>query len=332
VAACSGKCGREGAGPIDSGDPGLDKQFTWCDSCWSDLYNKRMPPGLIKDLPPGAYVPFNVLPPPPSPNPLYNSLAATEHKIMAGAEVKSVATVAAAPVTGSGTFSGYLASYGRDHGGDTIMPGAMDESAAALNSGAIAWHLTDAHSDRASDVVASVTAAAVDARGLRIEGVWAPTQAAQSLRQMVRNGQRIGLSIDYYADASRPDGKGGRYLDKITIVGGAVTPKPMNPMAVITEGKGAAMVAPVVDVYADVQARHRADPEREAEDRLLAAASWPPPGMFDRKTALSLIRGAAVAASRRELDGDPEQARVQARWERDNEYSSNLHAWMAAHQ
>lgn len=323
---CSGKCGRPGAGPIDSGNPAEDQRFTWCDNCWCDLMNKKMPAGLVKDLPPGTYVPFH-----PAPLSVLElsalDSARIEHKIMPGTECKSVATIAAGPVTGSGSFSGYLASYGRDLGGDTIMPGAMDASAAALNSGQIEWHLTDSHSDRASDVVASVTAAAVDARGLRIEGMWAPTQAAQQLREMVRNGQRIGLSIDYYADAERPDGKGGRYLDKITIVGGAVTPKPMNPMAVITEGKAAAS-APIVDLYADAQARH-ADPERDADDRLLAAASWPPPGMFDRETSLALIGGAARAkAMRAPADDGAEAAR--SRWEQANRYSSDLAAWMAA--
>jgi hypothetical protein len=250
-----------------------------------------------------------------------------ERKILA-AESKTVATIAAPAVTDNGSFSGYLASYGRDHGGDTIQRGAMDETAAALNSGRIAWHLTDAHSEKASDVVATVTAAAVDSRGLRIEGTWMPTERAQALRQMVRNGAKLGLSIDYLTDASRPDGKGGRLLDRITVVGGAVTPKPMNPGAFITEGKAGAW-APVVDVYADAQARHHADPQREAEDRMLAAASWPPPGLFDRGTSLALIRSTAEAKARREAEGDPERARAQARRDRDNAYSNGLAASMA---
>jgi hypothetical protein len=209
----------------------------------------------------------------------------------------------------------------------------MNASAEALNNGRIQWHLTDSHSDRPSDVVASVTAAAVDHRGLRIEGQWAPTQAAQALRQMVRNGHKLGLSIDYLTDASRPDGKGGRLLDLITVVGGAVTPKPMNPMAYITEGKSGAW-APVVSVYDDAQARHT-DPDRDRrrrEDELLAAATWPPRGLFDRKTALSLLAGAAMAKSRRELAGDPERDREQARRDQDNRYSSDLAEWMAANR
>jgi hypothetical protein len=140
------------------------------------------------------------------------------------------------------------------------------------------------------------------------------------------------LSIDYFPTRSRPDGKGGRLLDEVLIVGGAVTPKPMNPGAIITEGKSGPW-APVVDVYADAQAQaERNNPERKAEDRLLAAVSWPPPGLFDRETSLALIRGAAEAKARREIEGDYERERVRARRDQANRYSSDLAEWMAAHR
>jgi Caudovirus prohead serine protease len=331
---CSGKCGREGAGPIDSGGrwpPAEDARRSWCDSCWADLVvYRRMPPALAKELPPGTLLPF-------SPEPLsvldYNSMAArTEHKIMAGTEVKSMTMAPTLMVTDSGSFTGYLAAYGTDLGGDTIQPGAMDETAAALNSGAIAWHLTDAHSDLASDVVATVSAAAVDSRGLRIVAQWMPTERAQNLRKMVRHGAKLGLSIDYLTDSASPDGKGGRLLNKITVVGGAVTPKPMNPGAFITEGK-AAEYAPIVDVYDDAQARH-ADPDRDRiarEDAMLAAASWPPQGMFDRKTALALMRGAALAEAARQPEDDGDRL-ARERYDENNRYCNGLAAWMAAHR
>jgi hypothetical protein len=151
---------------------------------------------------------------------------------------------------------------------------------------------------------------------------------------MVRNGQKLGLSIDYLTDSSRPDGKGGRLLAAIRIVGGAVTPHPMNPGAFITEGKAAssAIVATVGQDIADGAARaERQDPARLAEDRLLASASWPPPGLFDRKTSLALVRGAAAAeAARRPADDGDRLARE--RYEQDNAYSSGLARWMAAHR
>ena len=258
----------------------------------------------------------------------------TERKIVRGGEVKTVAMADAGPVTGAGSFTGYLAGIGnRDHGGDTIQPGAMDASAAALNSGAIAWCLTDAHSDLASDVVATVTAAAVDSRGLRIQGQWMPTERAQALRRMVRNGARLGLSIDYLTDASRPDGKGGRLLDLITVVGGAITPKPLNPMAVITEGKGGGSWAPVVGLYDSIQAERR-DPDRDRirrEDAMLAGLDWPPRGL-SRDIRLQLLNGAAAAKAARaagENDGD---RRERERWEAANTYSSNLAGWLAEHR
>jgi hypothetical protein len=322
VAACSGKCGRDGAGPVHSGDPERDRRFTWCDYCWSDLMNKRMPPGLVKDLPPGTMIPFQ-----PSP------VTVPELSALARTEAKTAATVALAPVTGSGTFSGYLAAFGRDHSGDTIQPGAMDASAAMVNSGGIVWCLTDAHSDLASDVVATVTAAAVDSRGLRIEGQWMPTERGQQLRQMVANGARLGLSIDYLTDSARPDGKGGRLLDQITVVGGAITPKPLNPMAYIIAGKGAGTWAPVTDIYADAQARRR-DPDRErrrAEDAMLAAADWPPRNL-PRDIRLSLLNGAAASKAAR-IPAFDDGARVQReRWQQANAYSYGLAEWMAANR
>lgn len=321
---CSGKCGRPGAGPYHSGDPETDKRFTWCDECWCSLANGVVPVGLR------AYVPVASLPEPSGPQ--LNAASRTEYKIMADMQAKSVAAVAAPPFTDTGSFSGYLAAFGRDLGGDTLAPGSMDDSAAALNAGRIQWHLTDAHSDRASDVVASITAAAIDHHGLRIHGQWAPTERAQALRQMVKNGHQLGLSIDYYAASSRPDGNGGRILEKVVIVGGAVTPKPMNPRAVITEGKSGPW-APVVAWCSDAHLESgRRDPEREAEDRILAAASWPPPGMFDREISLALIRDFAVAKSRRELADDSHAREMRARRDRDNQYSADITEWLAAHR
>ncbi len=292
---CSGKCGREGAGPADSQGrwpAEEDRKRSWCDSCWADLVvYRRMPAGLVKYLPPGTQVAFA---PAPVSGPELNSLARIEHKIVTGAGIKSVATIGAAPgtATGNGTFQGYLAVTGnRDHGG-------------------------------------------VDHHGLRIAGAWMPTERAQALRQMVRNGAKLGLSIDYLTDASRPDGKGGRLLDRITVVGGAVTPKPMNAAAVITEGKHAAS-APVVTVAQDIaDGSARRDPDRDRirrEDQLLAAVDWPPPGLFDRETSLALIRGAA-AAKTLAVPADEGEAMLAARYEENNNYSNGLARWMAAHR
>ena len=135
---------------------------------------------------------------------------------------------------------------------------------------------------------------------------------------------RVGVVLG--SEMSRLARTGRDWHHEITVVGGVITPKPMNSLATITESKYAAAV-PVVDVYADAQARH-ADPQRDAEDRLLEAASWPPQS-WPRDLRLDLIRGAAEAKARRELKGDPERAREQARWAADNAYSNGLRASMA---
>jgi hypothetical protein len=336
---CSGLCGREGAGPVDSGgvfSPAEDARHSWCDSCWADLVvYRRMPAVLAKYVPAGTMIPFR---PPSLSVPELSALPAAriEHKIVTSAEVKSVAMIAAAPVTGNGTFTGYLAAFGRDFGGDRLMPGSMDETAAALNSGAIRWHLTDSHSEKASDVVATVTAAVVDHYGLRIAGQWMPDETAQKLRQKVRSGAKLGLSIDYLTDASRPDGKGGRLLDRVTVVGGAVTPHPMNPGAFITESKYAASV-PVVglydDAYAESRRRERDHPDLLRQDARIAAAGWIPPGL-PRDLQLRLLDGldaaqAKALAAASMTEGD---RLLEARRDADNRYSNGLAAWMAAHR
>lgn len=111
----------------------------------------------------------------------------------------------------------------------------------------------------------------------------------------------------------------------------------MNPAAMIISGKGGASVAPVVDVFADAQARHR-DPERERRRRqakILAAAAWPPAELVDAlgvDAAYGLLEGAARAKAAQTVQSDPERVRAQARWKRDNDYSNALSAWMAAHR
>src|SRR5260370_42021489 len=121
MTACSGKCGRPGAGPADSEgrwSPEEDKRHSWCDECWSDLVvYKRMPPGLAGDLPPGTLLPFR---PAPLTVPDLSALPAAriEHKIVTGGEAKTVATITAGPGadTGSGGVTGYLAAFGRHFG------------------------------------------------------------------------------------------------------------------------------------------------------------------------------------------------------------------------
>jgi anti-sigma-K factor RskA len=50
------------------------------------------------------------------------------------------------------------------------------------------------------------------------------------------------------------------------------------------------------------------------------------------EAAYGLLEGAARAKAAQTVESDPERARVQARWKRDNDYSNARSAWMAAHR
>jgi hypothetical protein len=190
--------------------------------------------------------------------------------------------------TGSdlGQFSGYLASFARDSGGDTITPQALEQTVADFKAGRRRWLITDTHSDSAFDAVAEVVDAQLDSVGLRITAKWLSNDRAQALRQMVLDGARLGLSIDYTAKA-QPDGAGGRLLTQVEVYGGAITNKPMNGQAVIVEGKDAlrgtvALAAPIVELYQDLQNR-RADPDADLRRRMaeVVNASWCSPELVN---------------------------------------------------
>jgi hypothetical protein len=234
-----------------------------------------------------------------------------------------------------GSFSGYLATFARDASGDTITPQALEQTVRDFTEGRRRWLLTDGHSDSAADVVAEVDTAQLDSVGLFITAKWLSSDRAQALRQMTLDGSHLGLSIDYSAD-SQPDGLGGRVLTRVDVYGGAITNKPMNGQAIITEGKDArgrtvALGAPIVGLYDDLQARHRADPELERKARVVAA-SWVSPTLaksIGTEMAYSMVMGAAEAKAHRELQGDPERAAAAAKRDRANEYSYGLQRSMA---
>jgi hypothetical protein len=251
-------------------------------------------------------------------------------------------SVVAPSLVDLGSFTGYLAVVGvRDLQGDVLDLGSMDATVADFQAGRLQWFLTDAHSDRASDVVAEVTDAALDATGLRIKAAWLATERAQQLRGLVKAGVRLGLSIDYFPVVSEPDGKGGRILSEVVIVGGALTPKPANPLAVVVEGKATSPLAaalpnsaPCGDLYATMQAEsERRDPARARLQRMaeVVAASWVSPALAKAigvEAAYRLVEGAAELAAARQVEGDPMGELERERWEASNRYSSDLAAWM----
>ncbi len=139
--------------------------------------------------------------------------------------------------------------------------------------------------------------------------------------------------MDYLPLASRPDGDGGRLLDRVGIYGGAITPIPANERAVILSGKDAgALAAAVLTVEQEIEAgRARRDPDRDRrrrEDELLAASDWPPRSL-PRGIRLELLSGAAQAKAARDLSGDSERERVAERRRKANDYSNGLREVMA---
>jgi hypothetical protein len=245
--------------------------------------------------------------------------------------VTALTVEAPAGTTGSGEFTGYLCAWQRDHGGDTIEPTSVAGTLADFKSGQTSWLLTAGHagSNDTSGLVAYVTDAELDHVGLKITGKWLPGETAQRLREAANAGAPIGLSIDYLVTKARPDGHGGRILQDITIVGGALVNVPMNSRARITESKGGGTFpssVPVVDVYADAQAR-RADPQRQREDAILQAADWPPRD-WPRDMRLALIMDTAAAKAARPLPEDDGRRVQRERWERNNKYSADLHEWL----
>lgn len=266
----------------------------------------------------------------------------TKVPVLAGKSVMAPAP----PDTDVGSFSGYLAVVGnRDGQGDTLLQGSLDETLDDFRAGGRRWLLTDGHSETASDVVAEVTDAGLDGYGLKVFGRWMPTSRAQELRAMVRAGARLGLSIDYLIDQYGPDGAGGRALHQVTVVGGAVTPHPANGLAVMVEGKGAAGsmhpayavagAARVVTVEQEIElGRRRRDPDRDRLRRMakVVAASWVSPELaasIGTEMAYDMVMGAARAKALRQVRGDPERARAQARRDQANAYSDGLAESMA---
>jgi HK97 family phage prohead protease len=266
-------------------------------------------------------------------------------------ETKSLVAVDAP--TDLGTFTGYASTWtdggGPDTDGDTFRPGAWAEVVEAVNSGQVDVPIVasdlQAHPDGADANVGTVTRMREDHAGLWFEARWASTPDAQLLRQKARDGVVRGLSVKFgWADGDMrpvryPDGRKGReFLHVPVLFHIAIVQQGANRSARISTAKGASGATPIVDHFADVQARHR-DPQRERLEQMakaVAANGFPSPHLVEVlgvEQAHSMLMDVAQRKAHRELgEGDPEQTRVRARWDRENAYSHDLAEWLAAHR
>jgi hypothetical protein len=126
-------------------------------------------------------------------------------------------------------------------------------------------------------------------------------------------------------------------------LGGAVTPRPANPLARIVSGKSEPSWWPVLTVTEEIeQGARRHDTDRFAAERTLQLAMQSEPGWsefmlvqtsIDPVTVGALLVGAArVKAERRDREliaSDTERARARARRERDNRFSNEMARVMA---
>jgi HK97 family phage prohead protease len=249
----------------------------------------------------------------------------------------------------AGSFEGYASTWldrgGPDQGGDVIAPGAFAQWVQEVNSGErvvsiVAGEDRGGHSNAPLAVVGRVTSAREDHVGLWITATLSTDPDAQLLRQKITSGVLAGMSIFYTPGSARtvtlPDGQEARELGGPIVVHHiALTPIPMNTSARIYGAKARGTMvptAPIVDLYADVQARH-ADPDADRLRRMaeVVAASWVSPTLakaLGTEAAYGLVMDAARSSAARQMPRDPERER----WEQANRYSADLSAWLAAHR
>ncbi len=143
-------------------------------------------------------------------------------------------------------FAGYAAVFGvADRGGDVVRPGAFRASLAALRQAQgerkIAVPLLWQHS---GDVpVGEVEYLAEDARGLRVIGRLAATNAGREAARALRGGGIDGLSFGYRVRGARPveglpsderrpsTGSGLRELTVLDLVEVSLVSVPMQRLA-----------------------------------------------------------------------------------------------------
>lgn len=136
-------------------------------------------------------------------------------------------TLEPAPAAPPLRLAGYAAIFGRrDHGGDTIRPGAFAATLAARAESGERLPLFWQH--RPDRRIGWIDMAEEDARGLRV--IATLETADEAIARAVRAGAVNGLSFGYRVAAGRALAS-GRELHALDLLEVSLVTQPMHPMA-----------------------------------------------------------------------------------------------------
>lgn len=134
------------------------------------------------------------------------------------------------------TIVGYGSVYGNvDLGGDVVVTGAFNKSIASGRKVRMLWQHDHSTPIGVWNIVSE------DEKGIKVEGVFAPTPKAQEIKELVKMGAIEGLSIGYKTINADYDSQGNRVIKEAELWEISVVTFPMNEAATITDIKAAEM-------------------------------------------------------------------------------------------
>lgn len=143
----------------------------------------------------------------------------------------------------AGSIEGYASVFGNvDLGGDVVMPGAFTKTLKE-NIPLNRVKFVDSHNvhEGTKAIIGTIPSAKEDKHGLFFKARLSGVQAAQDVRQKVKEGILDSLSFGYSTIKSEPgdgDLKGSRLLKELKLYEISVVAWGMNPVAAITGAKG----------------------------------------------------------------------------------------------
>jgi HK97 family phage prohead protease len=170
---------------------------------------------------------------------------------------------------GPGSVTGWASVYGNvDLQDDIVMHGAFDKTIKDWKASKRVIALTNGHDNSAAGTVGHVTDLKSTSFGLKLSGVWAATDDAQSIRTKTKGGSVGGMSIYgpvIVASFEEHEQRIIRVAKEIALLAVGITPIPANQLSLITAAKS------LDDLY--------------GEDDDVKTKAW----ICDMKSALSLV-------------------------------------------